>query len=304
MRAGLEMYIQQLGAISDWKEAAISAVHLSDLEVTLGLLSEALADARQSITPADQSGDTFMRMVSRTSVADGLHQSGLRGEAGTLFAEAERMQKERQPQFDLLYSLPGFQFCDWLLAPAEYAAWQALLRGTGVAPVVGPDGQEEPASICAEVERRGAKMFEWRRPSDSLIDIALDHLTLARVGLIRAILTHSLPQLALDLPHVAAAVNGLRNAGRIDKLPRGLLTAALYHFVRGEAAASRTVLAQAQEIAERGPMPLYLADVHLHRARLFRDRAELARAAKLIRDLGYGRRYDELADAEAALGSE
>jgi len=47
-------------------------------------------------------------------------------------------------------------------------------------------------------------------------------------------------------------------------------------------------------------MPLYLADVHLHRARLFRDRGELAKAAKLIRDLGYGRRTDELADAEAA----
>jgi hypothetical protein len=31
-----------------------------------------------------------------------------------------------------------------------------------------------------------------------------------------------------------------------------------------------------------------------------RDRAELTKAAKLIRDLGYGRRYDELADAEEA----
>ena len=51
-------------------------------------------------------------------------------------------------------------------------------------------------------------------------------------------------------------------------------------------------------------MPLYLADVHLHRARLFRDKAELAKAARLIRDLGYGRRYDELADAEAALQRE
>jgi hypothetical protein len=47
-------------------------------------------------------------------------------------------------------------------------------------------------------------------------------------------------------------------------------------------------------------MPLYLADIHLHRARLFRDRDELAKAGQLIRDLGYGRRYDELADAEEA----
>ena len=115
----------------NWKNAAISASNLSELEVTLGRLTDAVADARQSITHADQSGDAFQRMASRTTAADALHQSGRRAEAGTLFAEAERMQKERQPQFDLLYSVRGFQYCDWLLAPAERAAWQALLRGTG-----------------------------------------------------------------------------------------------------------------------------------------------------------------------------
>ena len=51
-------------------------------------------------------------------------------------------------------------------------------------------------------------------------------------------------------------------------------------------------------------MPLYLAHFLLHRARMSRDRDHLAKAAKLIRELGYGRRYDELADAEAALGTE
>ena len=83
-------------------------------------------------------------------------------------------------------------------------------------------------------------------------------------------------------------------------LPKGLLTAALYRFVRGDFAAARTALDQAEEIAERGPMPLYLADIHLHRARLFRDRAELAKARDLIKKHGYGRRKEELADAEAA----
>lgn len=66
---------------------------------------------------------------------------------------------------------------------------------------------------------------------------------------------------------------------------------------------ARKHLAEAQQIAERGPMPLFLADVHLHRARMFRDKTELARAAQLIRDLGYGRRFEELADAEAAAKS-
>ena len=301
LRASLEMAVRQ----KRWRNAASRAGNLSDLEVTLGRLPDAVADARRSIVHADQSGDPFVRMAMCATAGDALHQSGQRADAGTLFAEAERILKEIQPEFDLLNSVPGFRYCDWLLAPAERAAWQALLRGPGgSSAVVEPRGQDGHISICAEVQRRGKKMFQWRAPTDSLLAIALYHLMLARVGLTQAMLKHPLPQRALDLPHIAAAVNGLRNAGQMDELPRGLLTAALYHFVRGDAATARTALAEAQEIAERGPMPLYLADVHLHRARLFRDRDELTQAAGLIRDLGYGRRYDELADAEAALGTE
>jgi hypothetical protein len=47
-------------------------------------------------------------------------------------------------------------------------------------------------------------------------------------------------------------------------------------------------------------MPLYLADIYLHRDRFFRDRAELAKARELIEKHGYGRRREELDDAEAA----
>ena len=50
----------------------------------------------------------------------------------------------------------------------------------------------------------------------------------------------------------------------------------------------------------RGPMPLHQADVHLHRARLFRDKDALAEARRLIEKHGYGRRLEELADAEEA----
>jgi hypothetical protein len=100
----------------------------------------------------------------------------------------------------------------------------------------------------------------------------------------------------------------------MNHLPRGLLTASLYHFVRGEHDLALKHLAEAQQIAERGPMPLFLADIHLTRARLAGSvkeegrgmnvdvKAELAQAAQIIRDLGYGRRYEELADAEAAIG--
>ena len=76
---------------------------------------------------------------------------------------------------------------------------------------------------------------------------------------------------------------------------------------------ARADLDEAWDIAERGPMRLHLADIHLHRARLFfRDKPylwkspqdDLAAAEKLIHDCGYRRRDEELADAkQAILGS-
>jgi hypothetical protein len=69
-------------------------------------------------------------------------------------------------------------------------------------------------------------------------------------------------------------------------------------------------LDEAWEVAERGPMPLFLADIHLYRARLFFREAtypwqspqhDLTEARRLIYKHGYLRREEELLDAEAAL---
>ncbi|MGB0066675.1 MAG: hypothetical protein WBQ11_01410, partial [Isosphaeraceae bacterium] len=62
-------------------------VRYNKQEVTLGRLADAVADARQSITHADHSGDASTRMANRTTAADAEHHSGRRAEAGTLFTE-------------------------------------------------------------------------------------------------------------------------------------------------------------------------------------------------------------------------
>jgi len=277
----------------NWNNAAISASNLSELEVTLGQLGPAVDDARRAIDFAERSGAAFHRMSKRTTAADALYQSGQLAEARALYAAAEALQREGQPAFDLLYSLRGFRYCDLILAPAERAAWQRQESES-------PNSASDIESALAEAERRATQTLKWMIDNKmSLLAIGLDHLTLARVALYRAALTAQAPAASAN-PHLAPALDGLRKAGMLNFLPCALLTAAHWHALIGDPETARHHLDEAQQIAERGPMPLYLADVHLHRARLFRDKIELGKARALIDEHGYGRRREELEDAEAA----
>ena len=104
----------------------------------------------------------------------------------------------------------------------------------------------------------------------------------------------------------------------MDDLPHGLLTRAWLRFLTGARTGSESAqedLDEAWEIAERGPMKLFMADIHIYRARLFfrekeypkqwiSPQADLAAAEKLINDCGYHRRDEELADAKAEILSK
>lgn len=383
MRVSGEMDVK----MKAWENAATSYSNLSELELTLGEVAGAVGDAEHSVTYADRSGDAAMRMITRTVTADALHQAGRRAEAEARFREAEQMQAERQPAYPLLYSLPGFRYCDLLLAEAERAVWQVVVAGLcepgGVGldprpskdPKTGPtmrDGSS-PTKASEEMERlgsgvtdpsyneplravseRAAQTLKWaEQHRAALLTIALDHLTLGRAALYAAILTRSDGILPSDqdqrrqdavapwetaFRELESAVSGLRRAGQNQELPRGLLTRACQRSLTGALTSAQagpdsaqSDLDEAWEIAERGPMPLFLADIHLHRARLFFREAtypwnhhpdgsprgpadDLAAARAIITKVttftkpdgtviqaSYGRRLPELEDAERAI---
>ena len=269
----------------NWKEAAIRAGNLSEIELTLGRVVSALASAEQSVALADRSGDAFQRMVTRTKVADAHHRGGQRESALARFREAEALQAERQPEYPRLYSPQGFRYCALLLSSAERAAGGGVGRG----------------EACSEVEQRAAQTLKWAlEVRAGLLTVALDHLTLGRARLYGALLAGESPEPAQA--EIEQAVDGLRQAGEIEFVARGLLTRAWLRSAQGDAAGAQADLAEAEEIAQRGPMPLHLADVALYRARLFRDREALREARRLVDLHGYGRREEEVADLEAVLG--
>ena len=315
MRAGLEARLAQ----EDWQNAAISVGTLSQLKLILGELDRAIEFAEQEIVYADRSGHWFQRSCARTRHADALHQVGRRPEAEARFREASEMQAIEQPQYPLLYSVRGTQLCDQLLTDAERAAWRAVTWPSSPTPA-------DVIVQCRAVQERATTTLAWVTPQNWLLDIASDQLTIARAAFYETILASSPFLASREAQEVVgsarsefdSAVEGLRRAGIQQYLPAGLLARAWQRRItgaRGGPASAQSDLDEAWEIAERGPMPLVQADIHLHRARLFglaadRDTTsypwesvdvDLAEARRLIEKHGYWRRKEELEDAEAAL---
>ncbi len=271
MRAALKAVVD----LQDWNNAARYSGNLSELHLTLGRVDEAIEFAERAVDYADRDEDTFQRMGMRTTLADALHQTGRVDQAEALFEKAEAMQKDDQPEFPLLYSLQGYRYCDLLLGQGR---WEDVLH-------------------------RAAKMFEWRVPDDPLLDIGLDHLSLARAAVLAA-RSGRASAIVEARTHAEAAVDTLRQAGSAEFVVRGLLGRAEVYRFDADVKSALADLDEAMGIATRDPaghMRLFEVDVHLAYARLEFDddkaqqaRNHLAAADELIRQTGYHRRDREL----------
>ena len=299
----------------DWRNAATDASNLIQTEQLVGDVKAAVAAARTGTDHADRSGDPGLMLFLRADNADALHAAGELEKAANLFLDAERRQQQLQPEYPLLYALAGFQYCD-------------LLQSQG--------------SVFAAL-RRARQTLEWARPQKKLLPIARDTLTLGRANLgvaLQSLASGASVASARAGAHASAdildnAEEGLRASEHDDKLGRGLVARAASRRTVGDWAGAARDLDEAEEIAEAGPMRLYLCDIALELARLALARREgfaplnglvepsspppappaaeeaaalkdealkqLDIARKLISTCGYHRRDEELAELDAVV---
>ncbi len=264
--------LQRYGGDKDWWNAAQTAGNLSELRLTLGKVSanegSSVNAASEAVAHADRSERKEQAFYQRANLANAQHQAGHLEKASELFVEAEAMQKNLQPNYPQLYSLRGYQYCDLLLS---YAAQ-------------------------ADVHQRSLKLIEWRLPDDSLLDIALDTLSLGRATL-------ALGKVDDARASLETAVDALRTAGGIDDVPHGLLARAELHRLTGAYDLASADLGEVYDIATRSHMRLFETDALLEHARLTLARAApdaldaakslAARAKAIIDDTGYKRRIPD-----------
>ncbi|HEX3128919.1 MAG TPA: TIR domain-containing protein [Thermoanaerobaculia bacterium] len=270
----MEEALRRAVDLENWRNGAAGASNLSQLTLTLGEVARAVSFGQQSVDLADRSDDAFLRMATRTELADALHQSGRLEESAEAFRKAEALQAERQPRYPRLYSLQGYLYCNLLLSRGEPGAFEEV------------QGRAEAAIKIAERNL-------W------LLDIALDHLSLGRAHL-------GLGDFAKAAEHLDQAVEGLRRAGQENYLPLGLLARAALRRLQKDWPAAEADLSEALEIAERGPMRLHECDAHLEWARVCRDQGDweglerhVTRAREIVEATGYERRRGEVEELEA-----
>lgn len=266
---------------NDWKSEAINLTNLSELQLALGQVNEAIISAQRSVELADRSGVAYERTARRAVLANAMFQGGREEKALQLFLEAEIIQWQRQPSFPSLSGLQGYQYCDLLLA-----------RGK-----------------VGEVLRRAEQSLEWAKQSlGGLLSIGLDHLSLGRAHAARLAAGHR-TEVVPAREQLNQAVTSLRESGRQDYLPLGLIhRAALFRQLHEYPSAARD-LDEVLLIASRGHMCLHETDAHLERSRLLlakndvqAARHELALAQTLIQATGYARREPEAALLAQQLG--
>lgn len=276
MVASVKGYLKQ----GDWRRAAMCAGNVSELYLTLGEVGETKRFGERAVEYADKSGDEFMRMASRAWNGDRLHQAGDVKGAKELFREAERMQAERQWEYPLLYSLPGYMYCDMLGGEGEYG----------------------------KVLERARQTLEWVKLNEvDILSGALDMLSIGRA--LMGLANRGGGDWDEADEWLNKAVDELRESGNQDEIPRGLLArGAMYRCRRMFDEAWRD-MEEVFEIAERGGMKLFLVDYNLEAGRVCvaegdkKGAKEFYEAAKsLVEETGYHRRDGEVLMLEESLG--
>jgi tetratricopeptide (TPR) repeat protein len=331
MNAGLEID-RNIGGLNWWdaRNAAIAASNLSELELLLGNVQDAVETGKEAVDWADRSGCPRHQATKRIAHAVALHCAGRRGQSRAILAQA--LLAARRPGGGMSVGWALYLRTDCLLDEAESQCWQRLRqplpnaasRDSTLEQSVSDRavmGHIRGAPNLDSIERVTKNALQSKTRSTDYLSIALSELTLGRVHLIRSILGTTDPHLQHAKTWLDSALAGLRKEGQLQFLPLALLPCAWHAAVAGEITRCRDRLDEAYALATRGGiaeshwrggMRLFIVETLLYRVRLFglgcsypwpgsTPEQDLASAAALAVDCGYHRRDVEFRELRMAI---
>jgi tetratricopeptide (TPR) repeat protein len=272
---------------SDHQSEQIARVagNLSAIHVDLGQLTVAEGYAKKAVIAADESEVCQQRITRRASLAHVLHQMGRLADAAELFKRSEELQAEEQPHSPRLYARSGYQYWEFLLDQAER---QMLVPGS--------HGRQMIEHVHGRAEESLVLLTEEKLRSPTLSDIALCHLTLGRVGVLRSAAGDKEDD-DTTRQHLDSAVMTLQEVGAEHWLPAALIARASCHRTASRWKEADEDVRKGLSLSQAHEMPLQEADARIEAARLClalgrvaQSREHIAMAQTIIGSRGYHRR--------------
>jgi hypothetical protein len=231
--------------LEEWRKASNSASTLCRVELLLGNIASAIRSAKLGIEFAQRSENAFMEVSAGTSLADAEHAAGNITEADRQFILTDlTKEKNRHRPFRAYWQ---YRYHDFLLGVQK---WHMAYD-------------------------RARTYASWTQREMGLLDVALRDLVLGRGALGVALSSRGQKKMAVlqerlkvSRFHLEKIVDVLSAAGRVDYDPCGYLARAAYRRSIGDWRGAARDLDEVEEIAEPGPMRLFLCDMALERVRL------------------------------------
>jgi hypothetical protein len=238
----------------DWINAAIRTANLSRSELLIGHIADAVANGARSVSLAHRSGEEAHLLLNHATYADALLAFGKVSEARSCFLEAEHHVQLLRPDRQLLYGWAGSRYCEFLIATGQWLS------------------ARERAADAKEFAERNKQL---QAIADDTTTIGRAILGMLLTGVLANQWTTDHSGLIDDVSfHLNEGLGGMRSAGVIAGLPLSLLARAAFRRSIGDWDGAIRDLDEVEEIAEPGPMRLFLCDTALGRARLALARME------------------------------
>jgi len=310
-RAGLSLD----EAAKNWSDASVSANNMSEGLLLAGETAEAISLAKKAVQLAGRGGNKVDMLYAGVILANSLWVAGRDSEAEARFDEVKKwLRRYKQPP---LGPMTGYYLRDHLLAKNDLEAARS--------------SSEVSLSVAVKNKYLGEIGLSANTLGRAYVGLAVFHFN--KSDRIRARTNTRVARLQLD-----NAIESLVASAQMEDLSRGLLTRNIFRRIVGDWNGSARDLEEVEEIAEPGPMKLFLCDMALERARLALARTEafaplngllengppkpsvpdaieavglkeeaatqLTIAADYIKTCGYHRRDEELAELQAVLCGE
>ena len=210
--------------------------HLSQLYLSMGEINKAINFAKNSVNLSSKKNvSKYEKISSLCTLGDTLHHSGEYSEARKVFLEAERLQKLSNSKYQILNSLAGYRYCDYLLTNNEFDRVISIYK----------------------------KINKWKPQLKLGVGKGLALLFYGRALMLKNRDSNNKNDYYFESKIISDAIDCFRNSGYQDYLCRALIARSVLRRLNKDFNSIDTDITEIKETAARNNLKLQMIDLNM-----------------------------------------